>query len=177
MKKIFTLILAVIAAVTTVKAQFEVGGIVGGMNGASAKYWLNDKMALQADLAVGLTAAPTGIYYKGNKLGEGQMDHFDFMLNPNFLYHFDLPANFKVYAGGGLGLGLMGPLATYGYGTTVLGKFIINAIGGVSYDLPSIPLVLACDFRPGYGLGFMGGDDAHYSMFDWKLAFAVRYKL
>ena len=39
MKKIFTLCVVALMAVTTVKAQHEIGAIVGGLNGASYKYW------------------------------------------------------------------------------------------------------------------------------------------
>ena len=178
MKKVFTLFAAVMLSVSAAFAQFEIGGIVGGMNGLSTKYWLNSSMAIQADLSVGLTAAYAGMYYQGNKFGEGELDHFDFMLNPNFLYHFDVASGLKVYTGGGCGIGMMGSLVTY-YGQRggVLGKFGLNAVVGLAYEVPSVPLVLAFDFRPGYGLGFATADDAHYSMFDWHMGFAVRYKL
>ncbi len=172
MKKIFTLCVVAFMAFTTVKAQHEFGAIVGGLNGVSYKYWFNNAMALQGDLAVGLTeAAAEG--------GSGPM--WDFTLNPNFLYHFQLPANFKLYAGGGVNIGMCSPLITYNYGygysgtTTILnGKFGVNAAVGATYDIQAVPLVLALDFRPGYGLMF--NDNGNASFFDWKLAFAVRYK-
>ncbi len=169
MKKILTLCLVVLTAVTTVKAQHEIGAIVGGLNGASYKYWFNNSMALQADLAVGMTQAATD---------GGSFGMWDFTLNPNFLYHFDVASGLKVYTGGGLNLGMASPLGYYGYGgygTYIAGKFGINANVGLAYEIPSVPLVLAFDFRPGYGMQFTnqyGG-----SFFDWKLAFAVRYRL
>lgn len=164
---------AALLIATSASAQHEIGGIVGGLNGASYKYWFNDAMAIQADLAVGLTAAYGGVYYQGTNLGEGQMDLYDFTLNPNFLYHFDLPQNFKIYTGGGVNLGMYSGLNG---GGNVAGKFGVNAVAGFSYDIQSAPVVLACDFRPGYGLGFTTADDAHISFFDWKVAFAVRYR-
>ena len=181
MKKIFTLFAVVLMAVTTVKAQLEVGAIVGGMNGASAKYWLNNQLAIQADLAVGLTEAYGGIYYKGQTAGSGSISLYDFTLNPNALYHIDLVSDFKFYAGGGLSLGLVGPLETSA-SQAVMGKFGLNAVAGVCYELSQAPLVLAFDFRPGYGLAFQGENGAllgpaHLSYFDWKLGFAVRYRL
>lgn len=176
MKKVFTLFAAVMLSVSAAFAQFEIGGIVGGLNGVSAKYWFNNNMAIQADLAVGLTAAPTGVYYQGTKLfGDVQVNHYDFMLNPNFLYHFDLISNLKLYTGGGLGLGLMRDDVLIAYG--VVGKFGLNAVAGLAYELPSAPIVFALDFRPGYGLMFKDASTAHASMFDWKLGLAVRYKL
>jgi len=170
MKKVLTLIAVVLMAVTSVKAQWEVGGVIGGMYGASAKYWFNDKVALQADLAVGLTRAA----------GDGwNAGFYDFTINPNALYHFDLPQNFKVYTGGGLSFGLVNDLK--GNSNTVNGKFGLNAVGGVSYDLQQVPLTFAFDFRPGYGLGFWGENKnfrpaGSVSYFDWKLALAIRYR-
>ena len=171
MKKIFTLFAAVMLTATTAFAQFEIGGIVGGLNGASAKYWFGNEMAIQADLAVGLTQAA---------VSGGSIGMWDFTINPNFLYHFGLPANFKVYTGGGINFGMASMIVPAGYSyyygsMPILGKFGINAVAGVSYDIPSVPLVLAFDFRPGYGMTFT--DQYGGSFFDWKLAFAVRYKL
>ena len=75
MKRIMMLCVAVLIAATSVKAQHEIGGILGGLNGLSYKYWFNGKMALQADLAVGLTQI-------ANKDGSAPM--WDFTLNPNY---------------------------------------------------------------------------------------------
>ena len=182
MKKIF---LAVVVALFSINAmaQHEIGAVVGGMNGASYKYWFNDAFALQADLAVGLTQAAYKNYSSGM---------YDFTINPNAEYHWALPVeNLKIYSGGGISFGLCNGLqaATWGY-NTVNGKFGINAIVGLQYNLKSVPLALAFDFRPGYGLGFNKpykdfdpetqaeikvNQVSHF--FDWKLAFAVRYCL
>jgi len=187
MKKIF---LAVVVALFSINAmaQHEIGAVVGGMNGASYKYWFNDAFALQADLAVGLTRVNGGVYNKSGNVVSGDFGgYYDFTINPNALYHFELPDNFKIYTGGGISFGLLSHIqntATDG----IMGKFGINAVAGVSYDFDNVPLVLAFDFRPGYGLGFQGNNgralawdlengSAHISYFDWKIAFAVRYKL
>jgi len=171
MKKILTIVAALMMAVTTMQAKHEIGGIVGGLNGLSYKYWFNDNMALQADLAVGLSrgAARSGGY--GWDFG-----FWDFTINPNFLYHWQLPANFKIYTGGGINFGMMSNLAYSGYyGVSVDGKFGINAVVGAAYHFANVPLVLAFDFRPGYGLDFRDANTGALSFFDWKLAFAVRY--
>ena len=169
MKKIF---LAVVVALFSINAmaQHEIGAIVGGMNGASYKYWFNDAVALQADLAVGLTQAA------GKNFSWGQ---YDFTINPNAEYHWALPVdNLKIYAGGGLNFGLCSGLTAAAMGgNSVSGKFGINAIAGLQYDLASVPLALAFDFRPGYGLGFADANVPVSHFFDWKIAFAVRYKL
>lgn len=65
MKKIFVLFAAVMMAVT-VSAQHEIGGIVGGLNGVSYKYWFSNSLAIQTDLAVGLTEAASGYSYGGH---------------------------------------------------------------------------------------------------------------
>ncbi len=176
MKKILILCLAVLMTATTVKAQHEIGAVLGGMNGASYKYWLNDALALQADLAVGLTRAYVGAYYQGTKLLEGSNSQYDFTINPNALYHWQLPENFKLYAGGGLNFGLVSDIANTNP-NGIAGKFGINAAVGATYEFDEVPLVFALDFRPGYGLGFRDASTAHLSFFDWKLGFAVRYKL
>lgn len=189
MKKFFTILVAALMVTVSASAQHEIGGIVGGLNGLSYKYWFSDALALQADLAVGLTCGSGALYYKGNKIPytDGKADLYDFTINPNVLYHFELPANFKIYTGGGINLGLVSALENTAK-EGIMGKFGINAAVGVSYDLDAAPLVLAFDFRPGYGLGFQGEDGAvlgagkgngsmHFSYFDWKLGFAIRYKL
>ena len=167
MKKILTIVAALMMAVTTMQAKHEIGGIVGGLNGLSYKYWFNDNMALQADLAVGLTRAAGSSYGHSWDMGV-----WDFTVNPNFLYHWQLPANFKIYCGGGISFGMMSYVE---YASSVNGKFGINANVGAAYHFANVPLVLAFDFRPGYGLGFRDADTSTMNYFDWKLAFAVRY--
>lgn len=175
MKKIFTLFAAVMMAVT-VSAQHEIGGIVGGLNGVSYKYWFGNNLALQADLAVGLTEIAGGQSVPGYGYYGWHYGMYDFTLNPNALYHFDLPANFKLYVGGGLNLGLMSALANTN-SNYLTGKFGINGAVGATYEINSVPLVLALDFRPGYGLSFANANAGSVSFFDWKIAFAVRYRL
>ena len=156
---------AVVVALFSINAmaQHEIGAVVGGMNGVSYKYWFNDALALQADLAVGLTEAAEKVSY----------GLYDFTINPNVEYHWDLVDALKIYAGGGINFGLCSALKNTS-SDYVNGKFGINAVGGVSYDLDAAPIVLAFDFRPGYGLDWV--PNGHMSYFDWKLALAVRYK-
>ena len=172
MKKIF---LAVVVALFSINAmaQHEIGAVVGGMNGASYKYWFNDAFALQADLAVGLTRVNGGVYNKSGNVVSGDFGgYYDFTINPNALYHFELPDNFKIYTGGGLNFGMMSYLNG---GGALMGKFGINAAVGTAYHFAGAPVVLALDFRPGYGLGFGQAGAGTMNYFDWKLAFAVRY--
>ena len=181
MKKILVAVVVALFSINAM-AQHEIGAIVGGMNGASYKYWFNDALALQADLAVGLTEAYWSQTTNGVTTSRSD-GMWDFVLNPNALYHWDLPvSNLKIYAGGGLSIGLYDMLKKpQGESTKVAGKFGINAAAGLAYDFDAVPLVLAFDFRPGYGLGFgkeQGGNDMFTThMFDWKIAVALRYKL
>jgi len=170
MKKILTIV-AVLMMAVTVSAQHEIGGIVGGLNGVSYKYWLNDNMAIQADLAAGLTRAAGGESFDGHYYS-WDYGMWDFTVNPNFLYHWQLPANFKIYCGGGISFGMASALSA---GDLLWGKFGINANVGAAYHFANIPLVLALDFRPGYGLNFRDANYGTRNYFDWKLAFAVRY--
>ena len=111
MKKLFTVLAAALMISVSASAQHEIGGIVGGMYGASYKYWFNDNVALQADLAVGLTEGSGAYYTRVNGTSYHSANFhtgmYDFTINPNALYHFELPANFKLYVGGGVGFGLV----------------------------------------------------------------------
>ena len=206
MKKIF---LAVVVALVSINAmaQHEIGGVVGGLYGVSHKFWFSDALAVQTDLAVGLTVAASSADNGYGQKVTASYSIYDFTINPNVEYHWALPVeNLKIYSGGGINFGLYDNLAKpnyaaiyaaygledYGYSSpksTVNGKFGINAIVGLQYNLKSVPLALAFDFRPGYGLGFnkpyTDYDDAGNAhkvanvthFFDWKIAFAVRYCL
>lgn len=170
MKKIFTTFVIALMAVTSVKAQHEIGAVVGGMNGLSYKCWFSNNFALQADAAVGMTATAFSYSFYGHTQTM-TVGFWDFTVNPNAEYHFILPNNFKFYVGGGVNLGMLGAFEGGGVG----GKFGINAIAGAQFNPSSLPLAFALDFRPGYGLMFE--DQPGMSFFDWKIALAVRYRL
>ena len=179
MKKLFLLFVATIMA-ANLMAQHEIGAVVGGLNGASYKYWFSDNLAIQADLAVGLTQVAARDQYQNVWISDNMnWDVFDFTINPNVLYHFALPADFKIYVGGGANVGLIGSLnQNFTTNNPVLGKFGLNTMVGACYRFSNVPIALALDFRPGYGMAFDTNDRGWYShMFDWKLAFAVRYCL
>jgi len=171
MKKIFTLCVAALTAATMFAqgGHFEVGAVAGGMNGASAKYWLTDNFAFQADLAVGFTRGASGLKW-GGKYRVVDFGAWDFTFNPNALYNYQLPVGVNLYGGAGFNIGMLGGFE----GPDVTGKFGLNTIAGASYELENIPLVLALDFRPGWGMAF--DSDALMHFFDWKIAAAVRYK-
>lgn len=176
MKKFITFCLAMLAAVSISAQQREIGVVVGGMNGLSYKRWFSYNVALQTDLAVGLTKAPMVGYLNGTKLVSGASSQYDFTLNPNLVYHIDMPASFKLFLGGGLNIGMVSDIKNTNP-NLIYGKAGANAMLGLSYGFGNSPWVLAFDFRPGYGFAFRDEYAAHYHFFDWKLAAALRYTL
>lgn len=166
---------------TGMRGKHEIGLVVGGLNGASYKYWFTDNVTLHADLAVGFLVSKIG-YACPNCSTYHVLwieNIFDFTINPNAEYNFALPYNFYLYAGGGISLGYVGNLESLydSYAKTYInahmGKFGINAVAGVEYVFNQKPFSIALDFRPGYGLAFAKNVDCSY--FDWKLAFSARY--
>ena len=98
---------------------------------------------------------------------------FDFILNPNFLYHKDLKYGIYAEFGGGVSAGLMQTLHTVNPAT--LGKFGINAMAAVGYKMNKLPLAFGLDFRPGYALDINVPYELLLHQFDWHLAASVRY--
>lgn len=180
MKKFCTILCAALMSMSVMAGEHEIGAIVGGLNGVSYKYWFTDQLAVQADLAVGLTQAASGLKDLEGKYQVYDFSMYDFTLNPNFLYHIALPADVKLYAGGGFNIGFMNSPIDNTYAENLAGKFGANAIIGAQYNISGVPLSLSLDFRPGYGLGFKSYENhhvEHFNFFDWKLGFAVRYCL
>lgn len=174
MKRLFIL-LAAVCMTASMMAQHEIGVIAGGINGVSYKYWFTDELAVQTDLAVGLTAAPGGMYYKGVSMGTGTLSMYDFTLNPNVAYHFQIIDDLHYFVGGGMNMGMMSEI-TNTNPNMIMGKFGVNGIMGICYNVGE-KIALSLDFRPGYGLGFFDANTGHFSFFDWKLGFAVRYRI
>lgn len=171
MKRLF-IVLAAAMMTANVMAQHEIGVIAGGINGVSYKYWCTDNLALQTDLAVGLTTGPCCVSYQGRQLVTGDITLYDFTLNPNLAYHFQLPADLQLYSGLGANLGFASNFDSDG----LLGKFGANGIVGLSW-FATDKIALAFDFRPGYGLLFDQPDSPMIHYFDWKLGLAVRYRI
>ena len=121
-----------------------------------------------------MTAAPMIMYVNGNQLGSLTNSQYDFTLNPNFLGHITLAPNFKFYSGAGVNIGLVSNLDNTNP-NNILGKAGINVVAGFSYDV--YPVVIAFDFRPGYGLGFLPSANFLEHFMDWKIGLAVRYRL
>ena len=172
MKKLFIFLAAVVMTASAM-AQNEIGIIAGGINGLSYKHWFSERGALQMDLAVGLTAAPMSIYVNGTKTLSGTNSQYDFTLNPNLLGHLSITQAFQFYGGAGVNLGLLSDINNTNP-DLIMGKVGVNAVLGAAFNVSAI--VIALDFRPGYGLGFHGEQNILAHFFDWKLGLAVRYR-
>lgn len=160
------MLIAAIAANAQNDYKVSLGATVGTLYGASYKGFIFgvDGLALAADLGVNLFAPA---------MEGGSFGAYTFELNPNVEYQGAITSfsagNLSWFAGGGVSLGLMSPLEY----NNVVGKFGVNAVGGVELGLNSVPLALSFDFRPGYGLQFNKYGSG--SFFDWKLVLSVRY--
>jgi hypothetical protein len=172
MKKLFFSLVALIFATASMAQNHEMGLVVGGLNGLSYKQHMTKNFAIQADLAVGFQSTQLGIMGDGDYIPL-QADIFDFILNPNFLYHMDLKYGIYADLGGGVSAGLMQTLHTYNPAT--MGKFGINAFAGVGYKMDKLPLAFGLDFRPGYAMSINAPMELLLNQFDWHLAASVRY--
>ena len=172
MKKVLFSFLVLIFATTSMAQNQEIGLVVGGLNGLSYKKHMTENFAIQTDLAVGFQRTDFGIIGDGDFIPL-HVDMFDFMLNPNFLYHKDLKYGIYAEFGGGVSAGLMQTLHTIKPAT--LGKFGINAFAGVGYKMDNLPLAFGLDFRPGYAMSINVPMELLLNQFDWHLAASVRY--
>lgn len=167
MKKLLTLLVAVLVAATTVSAKDYKNsiGMVGGLGiGAQYKAMLTDNFTLIAEM--GYFTCPdggTGFGYAGVPIA-----------NAVFAYQTKPLAEGKgikmsVYAGGQTKLG---------YVLGNMGLFGVGAAGGIEANMTNAPIAFSFDFRPGYGLvfgsdGWGGMFTAH--MFDYSFNLGVRY--
>ena len=181
MKRYIFLFVAACMAITMSAQKHEIGAVVGGLNGLSYKYWISANTAVQTDLAVGLSAVPGSHYFNGTNITKattGQLTMtrsiYDFTLNPNLLYHFPMTEHLKLYVGGGVNIGMMSDLSNTNP-NGIIGKAGFNGNCGMAINFDR--MVMAFDFRPGYGLGFKDPNTPTFHFFDWKLGLAFRYCL
>lgn len=173
MKKIIFSLLCVAISMGAFAQDQEVGLVVGGFNGLSYKKMMSENFAIQTDLAVGFQR--TSIDWLGDsELITATADLFDFVINPNFLYHKELKHGIYAFAGGGASVGLAQGLHASPNPIT-FGKFGLNAMIGAGYKLADLPLTFALDFRPGYAMLLNVKTETLLSIFDWHLAASVRY--
>lgn len=197
MKKFFSLCAMMVLVATSASAQriytHSVGVNLGNFEALSYKGFLFDSsLALQVDLGFRMLQTPvtSEVYLNGQKMlsANGTDAYWTFEVNPNLMYQNIIDSwdwgGISWYAGGGLSLGLLEP--TYQLNANMdqtMGKFGVNAIGGVELGLDDAPLAISFDFRPGYGNMFSGYSDGANrsgtvgSFFDWAICIGVRYTL
>ena len=171
MKKFILCALSLFFATGIFAQSQEFGVVVGGLNGLSYKKIMSENFAIQTDLAIGFqrTVAMESAYYD---YATWNIDVFDFMLNPNFLYNKELTDGLYAFIGGGPNIGLVQGLPS---SNVTFGKFGANAMLGAGYKMSNMPLSFSLDFRPGYAFLLNYRYETILHMFDWHLALGVRY--
>ena len=171
MKKFLLCAFALLLSVGIFAQANEFGLVVGGMNGLSYKRIMNEKFAIQTDLAIGFqrTSIMENAY---SDYALWNVDVFDFALNANFLYNKELSNGLYAFIGGGPNVGFVQELQ---HSPISFGKFGANAMLGAGYKMSNLPLTFSLDFRPGYALLLNYKYEAILHMFDWHLALGVRY--
>ena len=163
MKKLLTLLVAVLVAATTVSAKDYKHsiGMVGGLGiGAQYKTMLTDNFTLIAEM--GYFTNPdggTGFAYAGVPIA-----------NAVFAYQTKPLAEGQgikmgVYAGGQVKLG---------YVLGDAGVFGVGGAAGIEANMINAPIAFSFDFRPGYAFLFVDGWAGGH-MFDYSFNLGVRY--
>ena len=157
MRKLVTLCVIAVMAIATVSAKpykVALGLATGFEYGPSVKVNFTDNLTLINDLAWQIMPA-TAVGAGGQTGTMGWMGLAD---NANFAYEKKLTSgkgiDFSFYGGGGLSLGF----ADFGQ---IVGKFGINALGGIEANMTNAPIEFTFDFRPGYALLFADGGTMH----------------
>lgn len=169
MKKILTLCVVALMAISTVSARsYKVAlGLATGLEyGPTVKVNFTDHFTLMNDLTwkfVPNTVAGVN----GQTFNFGYMGLID---NVNVAYQTKLASgrglDLLFYGGGGMSIGYAD------LGENPGGKFGINALAGIEVTA-NVPIAFTFDFRPGYALLFANGGQMH--ALDWSLVLAVRY--
>ena len=176
MKKIVLFFLSFLFTTTyCVAQQNELGVVIGSYNGLSYKRVVNTKFATLTELGFGLQSTK---FIESNRAGGinisiyGNVDLWDIHVNQNFLFNYEISSNIFFYVGGGVTIGY----ARIFNSPDEFTKGGMNAIIGAEFKLPTAPLGIAFDFRPGYATLMSSSErNVNLSIFDWKLALALRY--
>lgn len=170
MKKIFTLCIALITAVTLFAGNAQTSvGIVGGMGiGAQAKFMFTEHFGLMEEL--GYFFCPDG----GTAAQYGRSSYAGMMNNTVLLYQQPIMETngltLSWYTGGQVKIGWM----PFDFSKNVhMGIFGFGAVGGIDAKMKNAPIAVSADFRPGYALLFTQWPGAH--MFDYSINLGVRY--
>ena len=143
MKRFLTILLAslMVFSVSAKKYKNSIGLTTGFSYGFSYKTMVKPHFTIATDLSYGFNIVGPG----------GLMDFFGNATN--FAYQGDITKGQNIdldwFVGGGT---LLGACADFSGGT-----WGINAFGGIEINFVNAPLSITADFRPGYGLHFIGG--------------------
>ena len=155
-----------ITSASAVPYKVAVGLVTGLEYGPSLKVNFTDNLTLINDLAWYIV--PNTVFgANGTTFNMGYQGLAD---NANFAYQKKLASgkgiDLSFFGGGGLTLGFAD------MGEALVGKFGVNAIGGIEVNI-NAPIEFTFDFRPGYAMLF-NGDGAMHGL-DWSINLAVRY--
>ena len=160
MKRIYTLAVAAIIAVSSFAANYQHSiGLVGGLGlGAQYKHMVYDDFTIIEEFGYFTCTSNFGyagaidnlvLAYQGHA-AEGQGIILDWYVG----------GQFKIgYVTGFVDAGLLG----------------FGAAGGIEACMANAPIVFSFDFRPGYALQF-NGNGAGGHMFDYSFNLGVRYR-
>ena len=166
MKKILTILVAVLIAAVSVNAKdykHSLGMVAGLGIGVQYKTMPADHFTIIAEL--GYFTCPDGgegFGYAGAPIAHGVFAYQTKGLAEGKGIKFD------IYAGGQTKLG---------YCLGDMGLFGVGAAAGFEANMTNAPIAFSFDFRPGYGLLFadMGGGMGTAHMFDYSFNLGVRY--
>ena len=166
MKKILTIIVAVLVAAASVSAKeykHSIGLVAGSGIGAQYKVMVMDNFTIIEEFGYlgSLCAAGSNGF---NMATLGAVDNLVLAYQTGALAEGEGIA-LSVFAGGQVKAGyLQGDFGLIGVG----------AAAGIEANMKNAPIAFSFDFRPGYGcVLFNGGGTAH--VFDWTLNLGVRY--
>lgn len=185
MKKIYFLFVLLLYTVNLFSQDYKhgIGIVAGSLNGLSYKKMVNENLAFQADLAIGLltTRGQAYIIYN-NELFEDN-DMFDSKINktnsyisktiniwsiqfqPNLYHQKNIInanwGNIAGFIGGGITLGYSKDLypelsQNLFHYDDYYAKVGANIITGIEFIFKKIPFTLGIDFRPGLGMLITG---------------------
>jgi hypothetical protein len=174
MKKIITLCMAVVTAVTmSAKGMEASAGLVGGLGlGIQGKFMFTENMGLMDELGYFMNLDG------GTAKKYGASSYAGLVNNTTFVYQMPITRldgmRLDWYAGGQAKIGWC-PIDWGGGNLAHMGVFGLGAAGGIEAKMNNAPFVFSFDFRPGWAMLFTEqGVGAH--LFDYSFNLGVRYR-
>ena len=166
MKKILTLCVAVITAMTMSAKQYEhsIGVVAGSGIGVQYKTMVMDNFTIIEEFGYlgSLCAAGDGL----NTPLLGAVDNLVLAYQAKAAEGQGIKLDW--FVGGQIKAGYVGQAGVVDAGVVGAG-----AAAGIEANMTNAPIAFSFDFRPGYGCILMNGGAGH--LFDWTLNLGVRY--